>query len=181
MIGVFWQGWDALGGARDPFNLYPMLGNDLLDAMERVGVRRPDQALEEMQHRGLIYAVKEGEFRLVYPRMVEQYASAVSPEDGLTLKEINALLPNSGRRCEMEKLDVLRHVAEEHEAELVAGISVSAFYGVEARAQQRLVGACTSPVTTKEVVRTHMNVWSVERWTESFDVCACARWRNCDI
>jgi hypothetical protein len=113
VLGVFWQRWDDLGEARDPFKLPPMLGSDLVDAMALVGVSEPDKALEEMQDRCLISKVQEGEFRLVYPHMVEQYASLVNPKYGMTLKEMYNLLPNTGCRGEEEELYVLRHVAEE--------------------------------------------------------------------
>jgi hypothetical protein len=143
VLGVFWQRWDALGEARDPFKLPPVLGRDLVDAMARVGVPQPHQALEEMQDRCLIYKVKEGEFRLVYPHMVEQYASVVSPTYGLSLKEMHNLLPNVGRRGEAEELDVLRHVAEKHGAGVVADISVSEILrDVEARARSNGAGRC---------------------------------------
>jgi hypothetical protein len=143
VLGVFWQRWDALGAARDPFKLPPMLGSDLVDAMARVGVPKPDQALEEMQDRCLIYKVKEGEFRLVYPHMVEQYASVVSPKYGLSLKEMHNLLPNVGRRGEAEELDVLRHVAEQHGTDVVADVSVSEIIrDVEARAHRNGSGRC---------------------------------------
>lgn len=139
VLGVLWKHWSTLGKTRDPFQLPPLRRRDLVTAMTRAGLANPDQALAELQDRCLIYQAKKHAYRLVYSHMLEQYDRLVDNQkkNTLTLQQIYNLLPDTGRRNEAEELDVLRYVAEQHGAELVADIGVSQIQrDVQARARR---------------------------------------------
>ena len=78
VLECFWQQWKALHIERDPFALPPIAGSELVAAIQRVcgASVNPHGALENMHDRCLLSSDQYDRFRLVHPRMVEQYDQA---------------------------------------------------------------------------------------------------------